>query len=716
MPVFVLSIALSATLLFLVQPIIARQVLPWFGGSAGVWTICMVFFQVTLLAGYAYAHALNRWLAPRRQWLLHTTLLAISAAFLPIVVGERFRPDASSDESIAILVLLAATIGLPYFLLASTGPLMQSWWVRQWPGKPVYRLFALSNAGSLAGLVAYPFLIEPFLGVRTQALIWSAAFGAFALLCAAAAWRMARSVSDAASPGAADAKTPEPAPATSPEGATGRAQAEHRSANPGSPVAWIGFSALGVMMVLGATAHLSQNVASVPFLWIVPLSLYLLSFVLAFDGRSGRGWYAPGWGIPLCLGAVMLMALGLSVSDGLLDMTLSLPLYCAGVLVTCLFCHGELALRRPDAADLTRFYLMISLGGALGGIFSGLVAPRIFQSIYEFPLALFGVAASAVVAGWQQTSFGHLRKWVTALAVTALFATGFWDYQFVQLLNDHAILLSRSFYGTLSVQKFGKGTDERRILRHGVVVHGLQYTYGPGRLEPTEYYRRESGIGLAIASAQSRRADLRLGVIGLGVGTLSTYGRKGDTVRFYEIDPAVVAIAQREFAYLSSTPADVQIVVGDARRSLQLEVDAGRAPRFDVLAVDAFSGDSVPVHLLTRQAMELYLQCLAEDGVLALHVSNRFLDLKPGLANMARQMNLHATLVAEHPRDHPETTLTEWVLISKNAAALAAAPLQGHTETLVADPRLDVWTDDFSNLLETVKARPLAALRQLWAQ
>ena len=711
MPLYAVSIALSAMLLFLVQPIIARQILTWFGGSAGVWTTCMVFFQTALLAGYGYAHWLSRKLSSRRQWTLHTALLLLSLAFLPILVSEQFRPAGSQDESSAILLLLVATIGLPYFLLASTGPLLQSWLVRQWPHRAVYRLFALSNAASLAGLIAYPFLIEPHFGVRAQAFAWSAIYAAFVLVCAGAAWRMARTATSAALLGPVgntveithrDSEHQQPSADGRPHNGPGA---------PGGPWVWAGLSALGVVIVLGATAHITQNIASVPFLWLAPLVLYLLSFVLAFEGRSGRGWYSPTWGIPAALAAAMLMALGLSVSDGLLDITLSLPLYCAGVLVACMFCHGELALRRPKTADLTRFYLMVSLGGALGGIFSGLIAPRLFQGVYEFPLALLGIGVAAVLAAWHQPMFGPHRPWVCALAVTATLATGFWNFLFVELLQDHTMLMTRNFYGTLRVQQRGKGTMQRRILSHGVVVHGLQFLYGANRLEPLTYYGRDSGIGLAIKSAQREREGIRLGVIGLGIGTLSAYGRAGDTIRFYEINPDVVAIARREFSYLSSTPAKVQIALGDARLCLQREIDGGAVPRFDVLAVDAFSGDSIPVHLLTRQAIELYANSLAGGGILALHITNRFVDLKPVLANVAAELGLHATLVAERAKNG--FAITEWVLISAHPDAFDQAPFAGRTEPLVRDPRLGVWTDDSNDLLSAVRGTPLDALHQL---
>jgi hypothetical protein len=680
----------------------------------------MVFFQTILLAGYAYAHWLARRLSPRQQWALHTALLAASLWCLPILAADRYRPVGGRDATAEILGLLVATIGPPYFLLASTGPLLQSWLARRWPARSVYRLFALSNAGSLAGLVAFPLLIEPRYSSRAQALGWSAAYTAFALVCAGAAWLAWRTpLREPAfenQPGAIDPGSLD--------------QAERVSA-PGGPWAWLGLSALGVVILLGATAHISQNVASVPFLWLAPLILYLLSFVLAFEGRACRGWYSPGWGIPAALAGAMLMALGLSASSGVLDVSLAVPLYCVGVLVTCLFCHGELAARRPAAADLTRFYLMIALGGALGGICAGLIAPRVFHSVYEFPLALWAVCAAAMLAAWipsfapagapegmpAEARRAKVRRWTLgALAAAAALATTYWDLAFVRFLRSDVILMQRNFYGTLRVREVGQGEHQVRRLLHGVILHGEQATRAADRMEPGTYYARSSGVGLSIQAAQQRRSAIRLGVIGLGAGTLSAYGRAGDTVRFYELDPDVLAIARREFTYLSSTPATVQVALGDARLSLQREVERGEAPRFDVLAVDAFSSDSIPAHLLTKQAIQLYTRCVADGGIIAVHISNRFLDLKPVLANLAADLGLNAQLVRDDPDEETSrASSSDWVLIAARPDAFEKAPFSGRVEALSLEPRVGVWTDQFNNLLGIVKSRPVQALRALWS-
>ena len=435
-----------------------------------------------------------------------------------------------------------------------------------------------------------------------------------------------------------------------------------------------------------------------------------------FEGRGGRGWYRPGWGIPAALASAMLMALGLLASEGVLDVSVAVPLYCAGVLLTCLFCHGELAARRPGAGELTRFYLMISLGGALGGIFSGLVAPRVFHSVYEFPLALFAVCVAAALAVWTMPAPASLRRWMCALAVTAALATAFWDVSFVRTTQANVIRMQRNFYGTLRVREVGPGALQVRRLMHGVILHGEQSTRGPDRLQPGTYYARGSGVGLAIQSAQQGQAAIRLGVIGLGAGTLSAYGRPGDTVRFYELDPDVVAIAQHDFTFLSSTPATVQIALGDARLSLQRELGQGGAPHFDVLAVDAFSSDAIPVHLLTRQAIEMYMRCLGDDGIVAVHITNRFLDLKPVLANLASELHLNAQLVRYEPDEQARhAAMSEWVLISARPDAFMRAPFAGRVETLQPDAQVGVWSDQFNNLIGIARIRPVAALRELWS-
>lgn len=693
MPLVALTIALSAFLLFLVQPIIAKQILPWFGGTSAVWTTCMVFFQVVLLAGYAYAHALTSRASPRSQARLHIALLAASLLFLPIVAREALKPGGEGDAALSILWLLAATIGLPYFLLSSTGPLLQRWIAHRFPEKTVYRLFALSNFGSLLGLLAFPFLIEPFAPSVTQAYAWSAAYAVFALACAATAWQAQQQ--------ALSARAGEPVDA----GVAGSMPSATEAAPSLRDYAlWLSLSALGSVLLLSTTSHITQNIASVPFLWVLPLTLYLLTFVLAFEGRGGRGWYERRWWLFPTLLLVVAMSWGLSASRGVLDIGVAVPLYCAGLFFACMFCHGELAHAKPAPGYLTHFYLTLAAGGALGGMAVGLVAPRVFPAYFELPLALFALAA---LASWLVLT----HRTLIGPALVATVATAYSGWQYVDFVREGTIVMQRSFYGTLRVREAGSGEHQVRRLLHGVILHGEQFTRAEDRLEPGTYYARSSGIGLAIAAKQAA-GPVRMGFVGLGVGTLSAYGRAGDELRFYELDPQVIDVAQRHFTYLSSTPATVDFAIGDARLSLERELKRGGPRGYDVLAVDAFSSDSIPVHLITREAVELYARHIAPGGIVAIHISNRFLDLKPVLANIAHSAGLAARLISDSPEDDRLASSTDWVLLARDEGAFAPK-IAGRAEPLVPVPGFSLWTDQFNNLLDVLKTRPLDELKGL---
>ena len=690
MLLFASTILLSAFLLFLVQPIIAKQILPWFGGTSAVWTTCMVFFQVLLLAGYAYAHASTRYLAPKRQAQLHIALLLASLIFLPIIPSAALKPAGEQDAALRILLLLGATIGLPYFLLSTTGPLVQKWVAHRFPEKSVYRLFALSNFGSLVGLLAFPFAIEPFSASRSQSLVWSGAYALFVAACAASAWQSrTRPLSDEQR---AELQT--------------EMQAERAAPPPraGEYLSWLALSTLGSVMLLAATSHITQNIASVPFLWVVPLTLYLLTFVLAFEGRGGRGWYERKWLVLPTLMLLVAMTSGLSASRGVLDVGLAVPLYCIGMFLACFFCHGELAHQKPAPRYLTQFYLTLSAGGALGGLFVGLIAPRIFPTYYELPLALFALAALSVWLMWNS-------KALIGPAIIATAATGYYGLHYLQFLKDDVIVMERNFYGTLRVRQTGSGDGEVRRLLHGVILHGEQLTKADNRNEPGTYYARTSGVGEAIIARQAL-GPVKIGVVGLGVGTLSAYGRGGDTVRFYELDPDVLSLARREFGYLNATPAKLEFALGDARLSLERELASGTPGGFDVLAIDAFSSDSIPVHLITREAVALYLQHLKRDGIIAIHISNRFLDLKPVLANISNALGAYVRLVSD-PGDAVISS-TDWVLIARDPTPFAG-PLSLRGEPLVPRKDMSIWSDQFNNLLEVLKTHPLDDLKDLFS-
>ncbi|HVE89515.1 MAG TPA: fused MFS/spermidine synthase [Burkholderiaceae bacterium] len=687
MPLFASTILLSAFLLFLVQPIIAKQILPWFGGTSAVWTTCLVFFQVVLLAGYTYSHLTTRYLSLKQQAHLHIALLAVSLLFLPIVPSEVLKPAAGADAAMRIVVLLVATIGLPYFLLSSTGPLLQKWVAPRFPEKSVYRLFALSNFGSLIGLLAFPFAIEPFSTSHAQSIIWSTAYAVFAFACAVSAWKASRSAV------AIDATSTH---VTDPEGPAPRF-ADY--------ALWLAFAALGSVLLLATTSHITQNIASVPFLWVLPLSLYLLTFVVAFEGRGGRGWYQRAWFLFPTLLLLVAMAAGLSANRGVLDVSLAVPLYTVGLAMAAFFCNGELALSKPVPRYLTQFYLTISLGGALGGMLVGLVAPRIFPTYFELPVALVLLASLAIFVA-------RRTRWLIGPAIVATLATAWFGSEYIGFLRDDVVYMHRNFYGTLRVKEQGEGDKQVRRLLHGVILHGEQPTISADRLEPGTYYARTSGIGRAIEAKQSA-GSVRLGFVGLGVGTLSAYGRAGDVVRFYELDPDVLALAKNQFSYLSSSPAAIEFVIGDARLSMERELLSGALQRYDVLAIDAFSSDSIPVHLITSEATALFFKHLKPGGVLAFHISNRFLDLKPVLANIAQANGLVVRLVTDSPGDDSSASITDWVLLARSPEAFDDERLAEAAEAIEPNPDFSLWTDQFNNLIDVLKSNPINELRRL---
>jgi hypothetical protein len=671
-PLFAATIFASAFLLFLVQPLIAKQILPWFGGSAAVWSICMVFFQVVLLAGYFYADLVTRSLAPRAQAGLHVGLLALSLLLLPIVTHPRWKPTGAEDPTLWILGLLVATIGLPYLLLSTTGPLVQSWVSRTPWGAQVYRYFALSNLASLASLLSYPVLIEPYTQLLQQAHGWSWAYGVFALLCAATALAVARlPVVAHESPGASPA------------------EADRASEGPGwrKYMLWLVLPALGSWMLLAVTNHLTQDVASVPFLWVLPLVVYLFSFVLTFENDR---WYRRSLFLPAAAVLLVLAAYGLQSDIGRRLQT-ALPIYVGGLFVWCVVLHGEMARRRPAARHLTRFYLMLSLGGAVGGIAVGLLAPVVLTAYYELGIGLSLMALVGLVL-WRRQALG--------LAVCGLLVVCCAIFLGVQVQENTsgARVMSRNFYGTLSTVDVmdSNPADSVRQMYHGAVKHGEQFLAPERRREATAYYGATSGVGLAILSAQP--GPRKVGLVGLGAGTLAVFARAGDIYRVYEINPEVFTLADREFSFLGDAPARIERVLGDARLALESEAPQG----FDVLAVDAFSGGSVPAHLLTTQAMDLYMRHVRAGGIVAFHVTNRFLALPAVVERISADRGLAAVLVHDKAEDS-HLRATDWVLVAKDQATLVREGLAGKSTAFTPIPGLKPWTDDFNNLLSVLK-------------
>ena len=844
---YAFPIFLSALLLFQVQPIIAKHILPWFGGTPAVWTTCMVFFQVALLGGYAYAHLSIRLLTPRKQAVLHGLLLAGCIVLLPAIPAETWKPIGGESEIPRILALLAVTIGGPYLILAANGPLLQAWFSREFPKASPYRLYALSNVGSLLALLSYPVLLEPGLSLRWQEYSWSGLFVLFAAACGICAWRAFHA--GVAGAGEITGKmpvgltgrmpvlreTPMPrteAPATvvagagmgettgkslgpltgMPVGLTGRMpvlretpipRLQARSAvEPPAPVAaeaiqapvppaqparllpWflaarvepgpairpglvrgaltLLLPACACVVLLATTNQMTQDLPVVPFLWIIPLALYLLTFIICFD----RDWW---YFRPLWIG---LMGLGLwgiyeAVQAGV-DMPVlkQIVLYSAGLFTCCMVCHGELARLRPAPNRLTGYYLLISAGGALGGLFVALAAPKLFSGpwsgFWEFQGALIACGTLLAVVIMLDRRFIRFLQWTGPVWLRAGFASACLSlliclsvYFVRQARADtgSTVEVSRNFYGILRVEKSpyfeGDGDGDKINLMHGRITHGTQYTSDNYRTKPVSYYGPTSGIGVADAALRQRGghvermpslmnkpgdgataspattdptttapatmhasgapanagANLRIGAVGLGAGVVAAYGQRGDFIRFYEINADMLRISDAHFTYRKDAHARharTQVVLGDARLTMERAKERGESGQFDVIVLDAFSGDSIPLHLLTSQAVELYLYHLKPDGVLAFHISNRYLDLEGLVRGLADQAGKMSMLIESDDDDNdPRQDRSTWVLATGSAELLDAMKQFPSAAQWTKDgAKPIVFTDDYSNLFQ----------------
>jgi SAM-dependent methyltransferase len=679
MLLYALTIVVSAFLLFQVQPVIAKIILPWFGGSAAVWTVCLLFFQLVLLLGYTYAHAVVRYLKPRAQMMLHCALLVASVLVLPIYPSQSLKPTAMADPTWGILSLLALTVGLPYFLLSTPGPLLQAWYAREHKGGMPYRLYALSNAGSMFALLSYPVLFEPTLTTHQQAGTWSISYGVFVVLCGFMAYRSRNYVPlEGAAPG-----TPVQKPVAR------------------QYVMWLLLPATASVLLLAITNHLSQNVAAIPLLWILPLSLYLMSFILCFEGS---GWYRRNPYLQLLAVALGGMAYGITVdTTGNMPVWWMLVLFGLGLFTCCMVCHGELARLKPDPKYLTHFYLTISAGGALGGIFVGLLAPRIFKSFYELPLGLvlcavlvlFALSLDPEIAGWFRGWRGLLPL---AGAIGAVYMAVYMGQQIQTQAQDSRVRV-RNFYGALRVRDNGPETSlvAVRTLTHGTINHGEEYLNIAKRRMPTTYYGPQTGIGVAIREKQ-KKGTIRVGVVGLGTGTIAAYGRLGDYYRYYEINPLVPPITKGQFHFVPDCPAKLEIAMGDARLSLEREAPEN----FDVLAVDAFSSDAIPVHLLTREAMQLYFRHLRPDGVLAVHISNRYLDLQPVVEGEAQSLGKLTRTIDNDDDDTTDVFSATWVLVFAPDSGFQPPEFFSSAD-IKSRRKVRMWTDDYSNLFQILK-------------
>jgi len=669
---------LSAFLLFQVQPLVSKAILPWFGGCPAVWTTCLLFFQAVLFGGYLYAHLLDRCLTPRRQAIVHGALVAAALIVLPVGPGAEWKPADDSYPTARILRLLTATVGLPYFLLSATSPLVQAWFRGRYPGRSPYRLYAVSNFGSLAALLTYPLVFEPAMAVRAQSLLWSSAFLVYAMLCAALAacvWTVSS-----------------PLPAERSASASGGGQGVRAA----DRLRWLALPALASLMLVAGTNHLCQDVAVVPFLWVLPLTLYLISFIVCFDRPQ---WYIR-W---LWAGAAAVELIGAAACDHLkltsspLSLPQELTLSASALFFVCMVCHGELYRLKPSPRHLTEYYLWIAAGGAAGGLFVGLVAPKLFTTYLEWPI---GVAASALLcvgllltAGPGGRSRAIRYALILPPAALGLFFLAKWEFTL-----DSALDRSRNFFGAISVTEIHRDDPAKhlRLLKHGSITHGCQFLDPRKRRWTTTYYGENSGLGRVIEFLR-RKGKMRLGAVGLGVGTLAAYAEPGDFLRFYEINPEVLRMARRHFFYLADCRTQWDVVLGDARLSLE----AQPPQRFDILVVDAFSGDAVPTHLLTQEAFEVYRKHLAPGGVIAVHVSNTYLRLGPVVRRVAESRGLKTTTIRGQKDDDRQLAPNEWVLATLNEDFLREYPPEPIDPSIPAP----LWTDQYSNLFQILISR-----------
>jgi spermidine synthase len=704
---YALAAFASAFLIFLVQPMVGKRILPWFGGGPGVWTLCLMFYQTTLFLGYAYAHTLIRRTSPRAQLAIHGLVFAGAVLLLPVVPDDHWRPAGLDDPERSILLMLFANVALPFLALAATGPLVQAWFARQHPDRSPYPLYAVSNVGSLLALCAYPFVIEPRLGLSVTSTGWGVAFvvsGVAVLTCGF----LARA------PGSKESASEDSASTIS---------------TPLVLALWVLLPAAAVIVLMAITNRLCLDLASVPFLWVLPLGIYLLSFVFCFG--SERAYRRT----PFVL--FTLLALLATVAGPLLAglpgsriaalgsiygqiATHSLLLFGVSMVL-----HGELYRLRPPAQKLTSFYLCVSGGGALGGVFVGVVAPRVFDAYHEFPLGLGCAGVLLMLAcGVDTRSILHFGapRWRWALVAPAALA-GLVVIALVAVRQPEEMIHGeRNFFGVLRV--YEKRADDPQTtynsLTHGNTLHGVQFLHPEMRKIPTRYFGRGTGIAAALASRPSD-VPTHVGIVGLGAGTLAAYGRKGDRFRFYELDPDVIRLAMNKtfFSYLSDSAAKIALVPGDARLSLRAELGAGNPQKFDVLVLDAFSSDSIPVHLLTLEAFALFAEHLRQGGLIAAHVSNRHLELAPLVMRMGQRLGMQAVFVINRHLPRLRTSAARWVLLSRDTERLRSvrsyvarlresqglkpeAIIVQAPESEVLD-RAPVWTDDFSDIYSVLK-------------
>jgi len=725
---FTITLFLSSTLLFLVQPMVGKMVLPMLGGTPAVWNTCLVFFQATLLAGYLYVHGSTRWLRPRQQALLHITLLVLSLLALPIAIQAGNDPPATGTPIAWLLRILVLTVGIPFFVVSTSGPLLQRWFARTdhpSAGDP-YFLSVAGNVGSIIALVAYPALMEPSLRLADQSSLWTAGYGVWVVLTIACYWQVYRQSSRHSAPDA-DASSDILPDA----GERGRPTWTQR-------LRWIAWAFVPSSLLLGVTTYLTTDVAAVPLFWIVPLAIYLMTFALVFARRAVLSHALMVRLLPL----TVLPLATLVIFDSKLPAAFQSPVHLVTFFLAGMVCHGELARSRPDSRHLTAFYLCMSLGGVLGGLFNALVAPLVFTTVLEYPLALvlacalrprpdgsadtplarrldfalpvaFGLLVLAMMFGFaggadSKTPLALVCVYIVPAVVCfsfkhrpLRFALGLGALMLASSVymtaHDGVAYRGRSFFGVHRV--LHQPEHNTRYLVHGGIIHGGQSLDPARRREPLAYFHPTGPIGQAFNTFRGSAAKPRVAVIGLGIGTLAAYSQPGQAWTFYEIDPTIADLAgdRRYFTYLADSPAQMRIVLGDARVSLAKE-----PPRsFDLLIVDAFSSDAIPVHLATREAFRLYWQKLDARGVLAFHISNRYIDFAPLLGDLARDAGLMCLVQDDLRLDNAERaaakTASRWAIMARSIDDLGILASDIRWQPVPRRPAPIIWTDDFSN-------------------
>jgi hypothetical protein len=688
---YFISVFISAFLVFQIQPIISKIILPWFGGGASIWTTCMLFFQFFLLVGYLYAYILTKILKEKYQIVVHLVCLLFSLFLLPYNIADIQNILISGPPTWAVLKVLFFGLGFPYLILSANTPLLQHWFTSETNGAHPYRLYAISNIGSFLALVSYPVVIEPFISLDGQIKIWSSIYWLFVLLVG---WIFFIVVK---------------------QNNNDRYIIPENIINPKVGFfrlsLWFMLSALGVILLVSTTNALTQNVPPVPFLWIAPLAIYLLTYVVAF---SNLGIYVRNLWLPFFM-LLSFIALLIYFIGGQFDIITQFLIYLLILLSGCMICHGELNSLKPKQGNTTLFYLILSAGGVFGSFLVSFVAMSLFDEFLEFPLAIFSVLVLASASLWwnkqdelvkakSNMAVVVVNRQLSTLALGSAAVALFWLLAFTKLniqYQQYDIAKARNFYGILSVKDITEGNVNERRLIDGSTSHGSQSLPLSNSSVPLSYYRPGTGVQLIIEELSSD-SNLQVGIIGLGVGALAAYGQPGDHYTFYELNPLVSDFANNYFSYLDSSKAKIDVKLGDARVTLQRELDLDQKNAFDLLIIDAFSGDLIPTHLMTHEAFLLYQQHIKTQGVMALHISNRHLSLLPVIMQHSKSLDMQVMLF-ETPGNGNEHD-AQWVVLTNNNL-LAQSPKLTYKQTVITKDQYKhvLWTDDYSSLLPILK-------------